>query len=185
MSRIAPISPSAATGRTRDLLEAARSELGAVPNFLRVLAHSPQALEAFLAMYSALGKARIDLATRERIALAVAESNSCEYCVSAHCAIGRKAGLDGAEIALNRAGTSSDPRAAAAVALARALNEERGGVSDADLLAARAAGLMDEEIVEILALVVLNVFTNTVGKASQVAIDFPRVALLAARPAVA
>ena len=36
------------------------------------------------------------------------------------------------------------------------------------------------EVVEIIALVALNIFTNLIGKATQVDIDFPRVSLLQA-----
>jgi uncharacterized peroxidase-related enzyme len=178
MFRIQPVEPSAATGEARQLLETARSQLGAVPNFLRILAHSPKALGAFLGMYSSLGAGALDHATRERIALAVAEGNACEYCVSAHTAIGRSAGLSNEEMMLNRQGSSGDQEAAAAVALAKALNEHRGELTGAEFEAARAAGLSDAEIVEVIAAVALNFFTNVIGKATRVEIDFPKVPLL-------
>ena len=158
-----------------------QAQLGGVPNFLKVLAHSPAALGSFLGMHAAVENAEsgaLDAATRERIALAVAESNACEYCVSAHSAIGRKAGLDAAEMKLNREGSSSDAKAAAAVAFARALNENRGEITAAELEAVRAAGHGDKEIVEIIALVAMNFFTNVIGKATSVDIDFPKVALM-------
>jgi alkylhydroperoxidase family enzyme len=103
-----------------------------------------------------------------------------QYCVSAHTAIGRKAGLAQEEMVLNRRGGSSDARAAAAVAFARALNENRGAVTAAELEAVRRAGYGDAEIAEIIAIVTLNFFTNLVGKAAQLDIDFPKVALLEA-----
>lgn len=178
MSRIPLVQPQQATGPTREMLDAVQAQLGGVPNFLKVLAHSPAALGSFLGMHGALESGALDAPTRERIALAVAESNSCEYCVSAHSAIGRKAGLDNAEMKLNREGTSSDAKAAAAVAFARALNENAGEVTTAELDAVRAAGHGDKDIVEIIALVSMNFFTNVIGKATRVEIDFPKVALL-------
>lgn len=178
MSRIQPLDPRSAIGESRQLLDAAQARLGAVPNFLRVLAHSPKALGAFLGMHSSLGAAALDHATQERIALAVAEGNACEYCVSAHTAIGRKAGLSNEEMLLNRQGGSADQKAAAAVAFAKALNVHRGEVTSAEFDAARAAGLTDAEIVEVIAAVALNFFTNLIGKATRVEIDFPRVDLL-------
>ena len=179
MSRLQPVDPKTATGESRQLLDSVQAQLGAVPNFLRVLAHSPNALGAFLGMHSSLNGATLDHATQERIALAVAEGNGCEYCVSAHTAIGRKAGLSNEEMLLNRRGSSADQKAAGAVALARALNEHRGEITDAELDAARAAGLGDAEIVEVIAAVALNFFTNVIGKATRLEIDFPRVGLLA------
>lgn len=179
MSRINVVDPKTTTGAARTLLDAVQSQLGVTPNLFRVLANSPKALEGFLGLYGAAGGFALDEATRERVALVVAESNACQYCVSAHTAIGRGAGLSNEEMLLNRNGSSSDVRAGAAVALAKALNESVGGITTAELDAARAAGLSDREIVEIIAVVVLNIFTNIINKASQVEIDFPKVALLA------
>jgi AhpD family alkylhydroperoxidase len=156
MSRIQPVDSRAASGEVKQLLDTVQSALGATPNFTRVLAHSPAALAGFVGLYGGIAKANIDLATRERIALVVAEENECHYCVSAHTAIGRKAGLSQAEMVLNRSGGSSDAKAAAAVAFG------------------------DAEIAEIIAIVTLNFFTNLVGKAAQLDIDFPKVALLEA-----
>lgn len=47
------------------------------------------------------------------IALAVGEANGCNYCVSAHSAIGKMVGLDEQTILLSRAGTPVDPCKAA------------------------------------------------------------------------
>jgi uncharacterized peroxidase-related enzyme len=176
MSRITAIDPQTAAGETKALLDAVQSQLGVVPNFLRVLAHSPKALAGFLGLYGALGAASLDKPTQERIALAVAEGNACEYCLSAHTAIGRRAGLSNDEMLLNRRGSSADAKAAAAVALAVALNERTGGIAASDLDAARRAGLTDGEIVEVIAVVALNLFTNILGKSVRVEIDFPKVA---------
>lgn len=179
-ARIAPLDPAAATGEAHALLAAVQTQLGVTPNFIRVLARAPKALQGFLGLYGAAAEFGLDKATQERIALAVAESNACEYCVSAHTAIGRHAGLTPDEMKRNRAGSSDDPRAAAAVVFARALNDSLGEISGADVDAARRAGLDDATLVEIISLVALNLFTNLIGKATRVEIDFPKVALLAA-----
>lgn len=180
MSRIKPIDPKTATGEARRLLDAVQAQLGITPNFVRVLAHSPKALEGFLGLYGAAAGFALDKPAQERIALAVAESNACEYCVSAHTAIGRHAGLSNEEMLLNRQGQSADEKNAAAVTLARALNDNLGEVTTAELDAARAAGLTDAEVVEIIAVIALNIFTNIIGKATRIDIDFPKVALLGA-----
>lgn len=185
MSRINVIDPKTATGETKELLDGVQQQLGIVPNFIRALANSPTALSAFLGLYGPLGRAAIDKATQERIALVVAEENGCQYCVSAHTAIGRSAGLSNEEMLLNRQGDSGDAKAAAAVAFAKALNEHRGEVTTGEFEAVRAAGFSDGEIVEIITLVALNVFTNILGKSTLVNIDFPKVALLAGAAKVA
>ncbi len=177
MARLDVIDPKTASGEAKELLDAVQSGLGMVPNFIRVLANSPAALSAFLGLHGIAGAGTLDPKTRERIALAVAEQNACQYCVSAHTAIGRKAGLDVEEILANRQGRSSDSKAAAAITFAGLLVENMGEVSTAEFETVRAAGHDDAEIIEIIAHVAMNIFTNLIGKATQVEIDFPEVAL--------
>jgi AhpD family alkylhydroperoxidase len=92
-----------------------------VPNLARVLANSPAALGGYLGLAGALGGGVLPAALRERIALALAAANACEYCLSAHAAIGAGTGLAEADIAAAEAGTAPDARDAAAVAFALAV----------------------------------------------------------------
>lgn len=177
MARVAVIDPKSATGEVKQLLDAVQSGLGMVPNFIRVLANSPAALHAFLGLHGIAGSGTLDPQTRERIALTVAEQNACQYCVSAHTAIGRKMGLDTAEMLANRMGHSADAKAEAALTFARALVEDMGKVSATEFDAVRAAGHSDGEIIEIITHVAMNIFTNLLGKATLVEIDFPKVDL--------
>jgi len=177
MSRINVVTQENADTEQKALLDAIQGKLGMVPNFLGILAHSPDALRAFLGLHGIAEQGQLDPQTRERIALAVAQENSCEYCLSAHTAIGRKAGLSGSEMQANRAGTSEDSRAAAAVTFANALNTHLGDVTQAELNAVREAGYSEAEIVEIITHVGMNILTNLIGKASHVDIGFPKVTL--------
>lgn len=177
MSRITTITNEIANEEQKELLNAIQGQLGMVPNFLKVFANSPAALRAFLGLHGISSEGSLDPQTRERIALALAQQNSCEYCVSAHTAIGSKAGLSGDEMTANRGGSSQDAKAAVAVKLARSIAEHTGDVTTAELLEAREAGYSDAEIVEIVTHVGLNVLSNMIGKASRVEIDFPKVAL--------
>ena len=177
MSRIAVVTPATATAEQQALLDAIQAKLGMVPNFLKVFANSPAALRAFLGLHSIAGEGSLDAPTRERIALALAQQNTCEYCLAAHTAIGRKAGLTGEEIQANRAGGSEDARAAVAVQFARALVEHKGDVTSAEIQSMRDVGYTDAAIVEVITHVGMNLLTNILGKASRVEIDFPRVSL--------
>ncbi len=175
MSRIHVPDREAVPAASKPLLDAVEKQLGVVPNLFRLVALSPAALQGFLGLNGALGKA-LDVKTRERIALAVAQINGCDYCLSAHAYLGLNlAKIDGSEIALNRKGASSDAKANAAVAFAAKVTQARGAVSDADLQAVKAAGFTDAQIVEIVALVAENVFTNFVNIVAQTDIDFPVV----------
>ncbi len=177
MARINLVTNESANAEQKTLLDAIQSQLGMVPNFLKVFANSPDALKAFLGLHGIANAGSLDPQTRERIALALAQQNSCEYCLSAHSAIGRKAGLDNAEIAANRTGTSQDAKAAVAVKFARSLVEHTGEVTTAELLEMRNAGYSEADIVEVITHVGMNILTNILGKAGRVDIDFPKVEL--------
>ncbi|MNR88119.1 Alkyl hydroperoxide reductase AhpD [compost metagenome] len=177
MTRIKTIDSSNANTEQTELLNAIQGQLGMVPNFLKIFANSPVALRAFLGLHGIANGGSLDALTRERIALALAQQNGCEYCVSAHSAIGRKTGLSTDEIAAARAGTSEDAQAAVAVKFARSLMEKKGEIGTLELVEVRSAGYSDADIVEIITHVGMNFLTNVLGKASQVEIDFPKVSL--------
>jgi uncharacterized peroxidase-related enzyme len=182
MSRILiPASIQAAPIAAQPQLEAVNKQLGVVPNLFRVVANSPSALEGYLGMSGALAKGSLPAQTRERIALAVAQVNGCNYCLSAHAYLGKNlAKLSDAEIAANRLGSSLDPKAEAAVRFAVKVVRERGHVSDADVQAVRMAGYDDAQIVEIVQHVALNTWTNYINEVAKTEIDFPELQALAA-----
>lgn len=175
MSRISIPTRKSAPAASQPILDAVNKQLGVVPNMFRLVALSPAALQGYVGLNSALSKA-LDVKTRERIALAVAQVNGCDYCLSAHTYLGLNlAKLDGAEIALNRLGGSADAKAAAAVHFAARVAETRGKVGDAEIAAVKAAGYTDAQIVEIVAVVAENVLTNFVNNVAETDIDFPVV----------
>jgi uncharacterized peroxidase-related enzyme len=177
MSRIAPSATiEAAPAASQPLLEGAKKQLGSVPNLFRTVALSPAALEGYLGLNGALAKGRLNAATREQIALAVAEINGCNYCLSAHTYLGKHlAKLEDAEITANRNGTSNDPKAEAAVRFAAKIARERGHVSADDLRAVKLAGYDDAQVIEIVLHVALNTWTNYINEVAQTDIDFPVV----------
>lgn len=175
MSRITIPAREAAPAGSQPLLDAVEKSLGSVPNLFRLIALSPVALEGYLGQNGVLAKT-LNVKTRERIALAVAQVNGCDYCLSAHTYLGLNlAGLDAEEIAINRKGHSNDPKADAAVSFAAKVARERGRVDDSDIADLRHAGYDDGQIVEIVALVAENTFTNFLNNVAQTELDFPAV----------
>ncbi|MGI4878785.1 MAG: carboxymuconolactone decarboxylase family protein [Janthinobacterium lividum] len=175
MSRLTIPARADAPAKSQPLLDAVEKQLGVVPNMFRLIATSPAALEGYLGLNSALGHA-LDAKTRERIALAIAQANGCNYCLSAHTYLGLNlAKIDEVEIALNRAGHSGDAKADAAVVFAGKVLEARGRVSDADIAAVRLAGFSEAQVIEIVASVAVNVLTNYVNNVARTDIDFPVV----------
>ncbi len=160
---------------SKPILDAVHKQLGVVPNMFRLIATSPAALQGFAANNAALTKT-LDVKTRERIALAVAQVNGCDYCLSAHSYLGLNlAKITPEEVALNRKAQSGDAKADAAVRFAAKVVRERGHITEADIKAVRDAGFSDGQIVEILAVTAENIFTNLLNVVAETDIDFPVV----------
>jgi uncharacterized peroxidase-related enzyme len=160
---------------SKPILDAVEKQLGVVPNMFRLIAQSPSALQGFVANNGALGKT-LDVKTRERIALAVAQVNGCDYCLSAHSYLGLNlAKISPEEIALNRRAASGDAKANEAVGFAAKIVRDRGKITQADIQAVRDAGFSDGQIVEIIAVTAENIFTNMLNIVAETEIDFPVV----------
>jgi uncharacterized peroxidase-related enzyme len=177
MSRIQPIQNADATGKAKQLLDGVQAKLGKTPNLMKTLAQAPAALEGYLNLSGALAAGTLDAKFREQLALAVAQANSCEYCLSAHSTIGKMAGLRAEEVTASRRSQSDDPKRNAGLKFAQLLVVQRGLVSDAALEAVRRAGYSDGEITEIVAHVALNTLTNYFNHVAQTDVDFPKVAV--------
>lgn len=160
----------AATGAT---LDAVKAKLGVLPNMFRTFAHSPVALNAYMQLSGATAGGRLTARQREQIALAVGEANDCGYCLAAHTALGKGAGLSPAQIEQARDAQAEDPRDAALLRLASAIVRERGHVPTAELDAFKAAGFGDGDVLEVLVSVVLNIYTNYTNHLARTDIDFP------------
>jgi uncharacterized peroxidase-related enzyme len=161
-------------GKVKELLDAVQAQLGMTPNLMTTVARSPVALEAYLGFNSTLSRA-LTAKLREQIALATAEYDGCNYCASAHTALGKLAGLTEEQTAAALGGKGGDAKSDAALRFARTVLEKRGKVSDGDLKTVRDAGFSDGNIAEIVALVALNVFTNYFNEVAKTDIDFPVV----------
>jgi len=180
MSRIELIDPKQ-TDETREaLLQGIERKMGRVPNMMRAMAQSPAALNIYLTMGNLLEGGVLTAQQREQIALRTAELNGCRYCLGAHCAIGKMVGLNEDTLRESRLGKAEDSETAAMLELTEAIIATRGGVSEETLANARAAGLDAEKITEVLAAVVLNIFTNYFNQLADTPMDFPVAEPLAA-----
>jgi len=175
MQRIAAVNPAETTGKAKQLLDAVQAKLGMTPNLMKTLASAPAALEAYLNFGAALGTGHLDAKFREQIALAVAQANSCDYCLSAHSAIGQMVGLKPDEIASSREAHAQDSKRDAGLQFAQLLVVQRGEVSDQAVAQVKGAGYSDGDIAEIVANVAVNIFTNYFNHVAQTEVDFPKV----------
>ncbi len=107
------------------------------------------------------------------ISAAVSSANGCQYTLATAFAFGRKEGLSEDELAAAGDGKADDPKIAVALRFALHLVRKRGSVSRSEVKELRDAGWGDQEIVEIVALVALNIFRNYVNLAVGTELDFP------------
>jgi uncharacterized peroxidase-related enzyme len=173
MNRIAQLDPIQATEKTKQLFERLQMKFGFVPNLFSILAVSPGALEGYLTFGEALTGGSLNFKIREQIALVVAECNLCSYCLNLHSLIAAEVGLTEKEITNARHSNATTEKTDAILKLARSIVVQRGEINDADLERTRACGVSDRDIVETVANIALNIFTNYVNLIARTVVDFP------------
>lgn len=176
MTRLKALDPAQAEGKTKEMFNAIQGKLGVVPNMMRTMANAPAVLEGYLNLSGALGSGKLNSKTGELIAIAVAESNSCDYCLSAHTFIGTNLmKMDSQTLEDARNAKSADAKTAAILEFAHALVSKKGLVNDMDVTKAKDAGVTDQELAETVGHVALNILTNYFNNTANTEIDFPVV----------
>jgi uncharacterized peroxidase-related enzyme len=175
MSRIVPVISSHVDSKVAATLNQVKASLGMVPNLFATLAHSSVALDGYLSLSKVLARGRLSSRQREILALSVAQENECRYCLSAHTALAKSAGVSEAEALKARRGDGEDPFERALASFAKAIVRQRGHVSDEDIERARKAEIDDGLMMEVVATVLVNTFTNYVNEVADTEIDFPVV----------
>lgn len=179
MQRISALTIDNAPEDSKPVLEQINSKFGKLPNILATLANSPTALKTLMGVFGALEAGELDGKPHEAIALRIGQMNGCNYCLAAHTAKAKMAGATEDETLAWRKGEADDGRLKALLELATALNEKRGAITDDELAKARGAGLSDGEILEALAIVICNIFTNSINALVKTEVDFPSAPPLA------
>ena len=172
-----------AKGKTKDLLTAVQNKFGTVPNLFKIVANSPAALEGILGFLTAMEGSSLSPQVREQLALVVASTNSCNYCLAAHNAIGQMCGLTEDAIVDSTQGKGADSKTTALLAFAQEVVKERGLVSPDQLESVRKAGWNDGQILETIAMVAINVFTNYTNHIAGTVVDFPELKIPARKQA--
>ena len=176
MARLDIVHKEEVSNKTSELFKGIQAKLGLVPNMMKTMGHSSAVLEGYLNLSEALSKGTLGSKLGEMIALAVAQTNACDYCLSAHSLLGEKmAGISTNELLNARKGRSLNPKIQAALQFALKLVEKQGQVNDQDVHEVIKAGYTQGQIAEIIAHVGLNIFTNYFNNTANTTIDFPEV----------
>ena len=176
MTRLKALSPDETTGKAKEIFTAVNNKFGVVPNMIRTMGNSPALLEGYLNFSGALDHGTLGAKTGKLIALAVAESNQCNYCLSIHTYLAvNLLKMDTATLEAARNGKANDTKTQAILTFAKALVNKKGLVNDADVNAVKAAGVSEGEVAEIVGQVALNTLTNYFNNTADTGIDFPLV----------
>lgn len=164
---------------SQELLGQIHKAFGATPNMFKAVSNSPAALKSMWGSFGALGGGTLGAKLGEQIAVAIANRNRCEYCLAAHTVLGKGAGATSEEMAAAQMGRSADVKTAVALVFVLKVVSDRAQINAADIAALREVGFTDEQVVEMIAHIALNLFTNYINVALDVPVDFPKVALTA------
>ena len=173
MSRLKSLDIGKSEGKTLELLKETEKRLGMIPNISTGMAISPAVLEGYTRLHDAVRATRLNVRLREQISLYVSEFNNCKYSLSAHTSIGSMVGLSEEEILDCRRGFSPDRTVEAVFVFVGKVLDKRGNIEDQDLKNLRIMGYDDRDIAEIIAIVILNLFSNYFNNVADTKLDFP------------
>ncbi|WP_298507808.1 carboxymuconolactone decarboxylase family protein [uncultured Kordia sp.] len=174
-TRIETLNPETTTGEAKELFNAVQQKLGFIPNLIKVFGNSPATLKSYLSLGELTASGNFSNKFREQLALAIAEENTCNYCLSAHTAIGKMNGLTEEQTEASRQGLASDAKIQAGLQFAQSVTKNRGQVTGEEIAAVKAAGYNDGDVLEIVLNVVSNTLTNYVNHIAETVVDFPSV----------
>jgi len=175
MSVIRSLDPNTATGESKQVLKLAEQRLKRVPAMIRVLANSPAIARLYFQFNEAFEHTKLTPMLRGLIAAAISEFNGCDYTLSTTMALGPREGVSQDELTAARRGEATDPQTATALKFALAVAKQHGRVPAQQTEEVRQAGFADQELVEIVAAVVLNIFRNYVNLVAETEVDFPSI----------
>lgn len=186
MARMKPVAPENANGELKHVYATIQKNMGGkVINIFQMMGNSPAVLKGFLALSDAAGQTSLSPQLREQIALIVGQTNQCQYCLSAHTAIGTKEGLNAEQILKARKGEAADPKTQAILRFAKTVVEKRANVSDQEIEKLKNAGVSDTELAEIIFVISINLLTNYFNHVAGTPVDFPEAPKLQLEPASA
>lgn len=175
MPVVETLTPETASQEAKTLLDAIQKKMGKIPNIFKNMANSPAALQAYLDLSKASNATSFPPALREQIALVVGQANNCHYCLSAHSAIGKTVGLTDEEILKARKGQSKTAKDQAILHFAKEMIDKKGLLSKEEVDQLKKSGVSDKELVELILLITVNIFTNYFNHITDPVIDFPIV----------
>jgi alkylhydroperoxidase family enzyme len=136
---------------SRPTLQTLESKFGFIPNVMATMANSPVLLNGFAASFGSFHGGSLDECEKQILLLTNAVTIKCPWTVAAHSTFAIEDGVAESEIKAIRAGKlPQDRKYAALSALTKALIENKGNVTEADIEGFTSAGYTKSQILEVV-----------------------------------
>ncbi len=156
----------------QEIYDKVQGQLGFVPNIYTYMAKHPNALADYLAFIGR--KSSLTNKEKEAVSLAVSQINGCQYCQSAHTALGKMNGFTEEETIELRTGKATfEPKLGALVALAVSITKNRGQAEKETIENFFQAEYSENEFIDIAFVIADKIITNFIAITTGIAIDFP------------
>jgi alkylhydroperoxidase family enzyme len=149
---------------SKSALEQLKRAFGIVPNIVGAIANSPKLINSLVGLFGQVHSPGLTERENQIVLLTDAVTNSSTYAVAFHTTLALQQGISSEEItAIRERRLPTDKRFAALSALANALIEKRGHLTEPELDSFNAAGFKKEQALEVIAIVAASTITNYTG----------------------
>jgi uncharacterized peroxidase-related enzyme len=157
---------------SRPFLENARRSYGFVPSLLGILANSPVALRAYATLGEILEEGTLTPVERQAVFLTLSVANRCRYCVGAHTALARRAGVPEDVVeAIREERPVPEARLSALTTVARRLVERRGWLGDDEVQGFLDAGFDESQLLEVITALAMKTLSNYTNHVAETPLD--------------
>jgi AhpD family alkylhydroperoxidase len=173
MARMKPVQVQEATGKTRRILQHFANN-GHVPNVIADMANCPMTLDATVTLDRLIGEGTLTPVEQVAAKLVVSQHFDCEYCLAVCTAVGAHRGMSAEQMLDIRRGRVEDPKLDALVQFTRRMLETKGAVEDRDIDRFRAAGFVDEHMLEVVTIIGAIALGSHFNNLNRTELDLPR-----------
>jgi AhpD family alkylhydroperoxidase len=174
MNTLQPVTFEQANENSKEILKAVKNKIGMIPNLYAAMGVSDKLLGGFLSFTETLKSGEFSAKEYEAIALATSQANDCNYCLSAHTAIGKMNGFTEEETLELRTNTIANSKLNALVSLTSEFIANNGHPAEIAINNFFKEGYNKTAFAELIGIISLTTITNNIFHNGGFDIDFPK-----------
>lgn len=173
MSQFKVLDKSTAKPVSAGILNEVEKKFGFIPNLMGVLAESPVAIKAYIALSELVSQSSFSPEEQQAVLLAVSVENGCDYCVAAHSMMAAKmAGMSPENLnGIREKKTLGNPKLNTLVTFTKDVVHSRGLPNKDSIAAFTQAGFSNQHLLEVLACVAMKTLSNYTNHIAQTPVD--------------